>query len=74
MFCAEGWRIWRVKWYIQHAGSICITRVSARMYFFEKKFSRAEGCAEDCAEGELTRSPCEFDFGIISYLHDTRDT
>ena len=31
-------------------GSICITRVSARMYFFEKKFSRAEGCAESCAE------------------------
>ena len=31
-------------------GSICITRVSARMYFFEKKFSRAEDCAEDCVE------------------------
>ena len=28
-------------------GSICITRVSARMYFFEKKFSRAEACAEN---------------------------
>ena len=28
-------------------GSICITRVSARMYFFEKKFSRAEDCAEE---------------------------
>ena len=34
-------------------GSICITRVSARMYFFEKKFSRAEGCAE----GEVIRNP-----------------
>ena len=36
-FCAEGLRIWRVKWYIQNAGIICITRVSARMYFFLKK-------------------------------------
>ena len=27
-------------------GSICITRVSAWVYFFEKKFSRAEDCAE----------------------------
>ncbi len=37
--------------------------------FFSKKFS----CAEDCAESEPVRNPCEFDFGIISYLHDTRD-
>ena len=26
--------------------SICITRASAWVYFFEKKFSRAEDCAE----------------------------
>ena len=31
-------------------GSICITRVSAWVYFFEKKFSRAEDCAEDSVE------------------------
>ena len=24
-FCAEGWRFWRVKWYIQHAGSAVFT-------------------------------------------------
>ena len=46
-FCAEGLRIWRVKWYIQHAGSAVFTKLPAWMYFFEKKFSRAEDCAED---------------------------
>ena len=39
----------------------------------KKKFSRAEDCAEDCAEGEVIRNPYKFDFEIISYLHDTRD-
>ena len=53
-------------------GSICITRVSARMYFFEKKFSRAEGCAEDCVESEVTRNPCRFNFSIqsVTDCHD----
>ena len=46
-FCAEDWRIWRVKWYIQHAGSAVFTRLPAWVCFFWKKFSRAEGCAED---------------------------
>ena len=36
------------------------------MYFFEKKFSRAEGCAEDCIESEVTRNPCRFNFSIQS--------
>ena len=30
--------------------------------FFEKKFSRAEGCAEDCVEGEVIRNPYKFDY------------
>ena len=37
-FCAEDWRIWRVKWYIQHAGSIVFTRLPAWVCFFEKSF------------------------------------
>ena len=41
-FCAEGWRMWRVKWYIQHAGSIVFTRLPAWVYFFEKSFLRAK--------------------------------
>ena len=27
--CAEGWRMWRVKWYIQHAGSVVFTKFPA---------------------------------------------
>ena len=41
-FCAEDWRMWRVKWYIQHAGSIVFTRLPAWVYFFEKSFLRAK--------------------------------
>ena len=41
-FCAEDWRIWRVKWYIQHAGSAVFTRLPAWGYFFEKSFLRAK--------------------------------
>ena len=41
-FCAEDWRIWRVKWYIQHAGSAVFTRLPAWVYFFEKSFLRAK--------------------------------
>ena len=37
-FCAEDWRIWWVKWYIQHAGSVVFTRLPAWVYFFEKSF------------------------------------
>ena len=37
-FCAEGWRIWRVKWYIQHAGSAVSTRLPRGCVFFEKSF------------------------------------
>ena len=50
VFCAEDWRIWRVKWYIQHAGCVVFTDYPAWVYFFEKKFSCAEDCAESCAE------------------------
>ena len=28
-FCAEDWRIWWVKWYMQHAGSIVFTKLPA---------------------------------------------
>ena len=41
-FCAEGWRFLRVKWYIQHAGSVVFTRLPAWVYFFEKSFLRAK--------------------------------
>ena len=37
-------------------GSICITIVSAWVYFFEKKFSRAEGCAEDSTFSWILRA------------------
>ena len=37
-FCAEDWRFWRVKWYIQHAGSVVFTNLPAWVYFFEKSF------------------------------------
>ena len=37
-FCAECLRIWRVKWYIQHAGSVVFTMLPAWVYFFEKSF------------------------------------
>ena len=37
-FCAEDWRIWRVKWHIQHAGSVVFTKLPERGYFFEKSF------------------------------------
>jgi hypothetical protein len=49
-FCAEGLRFWRVKWYIQYARSVVFAGLPAWVYFFEKKFSRAEGCAESSAE------------------------
>ena len=42
-FCAEDWSIWRVKWYIQYVGSVVFIGLPAWVYFFEKKFSRAEG-------------------------------
>ena len=28
-FCAEGWKFWMVKWYIQHAGSVVFTMLPA---------------------------------------------
>ncbi len=42
------------------------------MYFFEKKFSRAEDCAEDCVESEVTSNPCRFNFSIqsVTDCHD----
>ena len=46
-FCAEDWSIWRVKWYIQHAGSAVFTRLPAWVYFFLKKVSSREDCAEE---------------------------
>ena len=41
-FCAEDWRIWSVKWYIQYAGSVVFTGLPAWVYFFEKSFLRAK--------------------------------
>ena len=41
-FCAEDWRFWRVKWHIQHAGSVVFTKLPAWVYFFEKSFLRAK--------------------------------
>ena len=41
-FCAKDWRFWRVKWYIQHAGSVVFTMLPAWVYFFEKSFLRAK--------------------------------
>ena len=35
-----------INFTIKHAGSICITRVSAWVYFFLKKVSSREDCAE----------------------------
>lgn len=37
-FCAEDWRFWRVKWYIEHAGSVVFTVLPAWVYFLEKSF------------------------------------
>ena len=28
-FCAKDWKFWRVKWYIQHAGSVVFTILPA---------------------------------------------
>lgn len=80
MFCAEDWRFWRVKWYIQHAGSIVFTRLPAWVYFLKKKFLSVEGCAElssgqccvaldDYPLGELIRNPYKFDLCPIRYPH-----
>ena len=46
MFCAEGWKFWMVKWYIQYAGNAVFTKLPA-CCVFRKKFSCAESCAED---------------------------
>ena len=43
-FCAEGLRIWKVKWYIQHAGSAVFTRLPAWVIFFEKSFFARRLC------------------------------
>ena len=37
-FCAEDWRMWRVKWYIQHAGKVVFTMLPACGIFLEKSF------------------------------------
>ena len=37
-FCAEDWRIWRVKWYVQHAGCVVFTGLPHECIFFEKTF------------------------------------
>ena len=41
-FCAEDGRTWKVKWYVQHAGSAVYTGLPTWVYFFEKKFLRAK--------------------------------
>ena len=61
-FCAEDWRFWRVKWYIQHAEASVLQEFPRECIFFEKKFSRAEGYAESCAESEVIRNPYKFDY------------
>ena len=38
MFCAEGWKFWMVKWYIQYAGNAVFTKLPAWVYFLEKSF------------------------------------
>lgn len=37
-FCAEDWRFWRVKLYIQHAGRVVFAILLAWVFFFEKSF------------------------------------
>ena len=37
-FCAEDLRMYRVKWFLQHAGSVVFTMLPAWVYFFERSF------------------------------------
>ena len=46
-FCAEGLRIWIVKWYIYNAGSVVFTMFPARVYFFEKSLRVPKICLTD---------------------------
>ena len=39
-FCAEDWRIWRVKWYIQHAEALVLQMLPHRCIFLKKVSSR----------------------------------
>ena len=57
-FCAEGWRMWRVKWYIQHAEASVLQEFPRECIFLEKVSSR-EDCAEDCAES-LAINPTQY--------------
>ena len=41
-FCAEDWRIWWVKWYIQHAEASVLQELPRRCIFFKKSFLRAK--------------------------------
>ncbi len=41
-FCAEDWKMWRVKWYIQHAEASVLQEFPCECIFFEKKFLRAK--------------------------------
>ena len=49
------------KWYTQHAEASVLQEFPRECIFLKKKFSRAE----DCAESELTRSPCELRNGDL---------
>ena len=37
-FCAEDWRMWRVKWDIQHAEASVLQEFPRECIFFEKSF------------------------------------
>ena len=37
-FCAEDWRIWRVKWYIQHAEASVLQEFPRECIFLKKSF------------------------------------
>ena len=55
-FCAEDWRNWRKKWYIQQTEAPVLQELT-REWFFWKEFVCAEYNAEDCAESEVIRNP-----------------
>ena len=43
-FCAEDWRFWRVKWYIQHAEASVLQILPRECIFFEKSFFARRLC------------------------------
>lgn len=57
MFLCRIFDILEGKWYTQHAEASVLQEFPRECIFLKKKFSRAEDCAEDCAEGEVIRNP-----------------